>query len=79
MFTLFFTEEKEISSLEDALKSNTKQYAKYFQLSLEKGIYLPPSQYEAAFLSAAHTVEDINKTLEISLNAMKFIADIELQ
>ncbi len=50
MFTVFF--------------SNDKQYAKIFHKILKRGIYFPPSQYEACFVSLAHTDEDIEKTID---------------
>ena len=62
MFTLFFTP-RQVVDYESAQTSNTKQYAAYFNQMLDRGIYLAPSQFEAAFLSAAHTEEDIEKTL----------------
>jgi glutamate-1-semialdehyde 2,1-aminomutase len=73
MFTLFFTELDEVNNFDDALKSNTDYYARYFKASLESGIYLAPSQYEAAFISTAISNEDIEKTLEASRNAMKLL------
>lgn len=62
MFTLFFTSEP-VTDYESAKKSDTQAFGRYFRAMLESGIYLPPSQFEAAFLSAAHTVEDIDKTI----------------
>jgi glutamate-1-semialdehyde 2,1-aminomutase len=53
------------------MTSNRELYAKYFKLSLEAGVYLAPSQFEATFISTAHTDEDIEKTLKASLAAMK--------
>ena len=53
------------------MKSDKDKYAKFFRLSLESGIYLAPSQFEAAFVSSAHTDEDINKTIEAGLTALK--------
>ena len=52
MFTLFFTE-KEVNNFSDAKTSDTALFGRYFKGMLEKGIYLPPSQYESWFLSAA--------------------------
>ena len=42
---------------------DTKKFAAYFRAMLAAGIYLPPSQYEAFFISAAHTEEDIDRTI----------------
>ena len=52
MFTLFFTD-KEVNNFSDAKTSDTALFGRYFKGMLEKGIYLPPSQYESWFLSAA--------------------------
>jgi glutamate-1-semialdehyde 2,1-aminomutase len=53
------------------MTSNRERYARYFSLSLDAGIYLAPSQFEAAFVSTAHQAHDIDKTLEASFQAMK--------
>lgn len=71
MFTLFFTKENSVNSFADVKKCDTTLFAEYFRLSLESGIYLAPSQYEAGFVSAAHTNEDIEKTVEASYMAIK--------
>ncbi len=75
MLTLFFTKEKSVKSLDDVNKCDTKLFARYFKISLDNGIYLAPSQYEAGFVSAAHTKEDIQKTVDASYNALKQIKD----
>ena len=74
MFTLFFTKEKCVKSFADVKKCDTTLFAEYFRKSLEGGIYLAPSQYEAGFVSAAHTKEDIQKTVEVSYLALKQIS-----
>lgn len=71
MFTLFFTEEAEINSFADAAKCDTGAYARYFKMALDSGIYLAPSQFEAGFVSAAHTVKKIDKTVEAAHEALK--------
>ena len=58
MFTLFF-QVGPVHNYEDAKRSNTALFGKFFHHLLERGVYLPPSQFEAAFLSAAHTPQDI--------------------
>lgn len=70
MFTLFFTEQK-VSDYGSAKTSNTNAFALYFREMLAAGIYLPPSQFEAAFLSMAHTVVDIERTLAANYRALK--------
>ena len=62
MTTLFFTEGP-IKKLEDVSRFNQTLFKRYFWGMLDAGIYLAPSQYEAAFVSLAHTPEDIDQTL----------------
>jgi len=64
MMTLFFTE-REVKYYDDAVSSDTKLFANYFQEMLIQGIYLPPAQFEAFFISTAHSDDDINKTIEV--------------
>lgn len=65
MLTLFFTDEK-VTDFDSAKLSDTGKFAEYFNQMLESGIYLPPSQYEAWFVSAAHSKEDLDKTISSS-------------
>ncbi len=62
MFTYFFTSEP-VTDWDRAKKSDAKRFAKFFHFMLERGIYLAPSQFEAAFLSTAHTEADIRETV----------------
>jgi len=62
MFTWFFRA-GEVRDWDDAAESNTAQFASFHRGMLENGIYLPPSQFEAAFLSAAHSEEDVQRTI----------------
>jgi glutamate-1-semialdehyde 2,1-aminomutase len=62
MFTWFFTPDP-VTNWDSAAKSDTAAFGKFFHRMLDQGIYLPPSQYEAAFLSAAHTEQDIQRTI----------------
>ncbi len=71
MFTLFFTKEKEVNNFADVMKCDTELFAKYFNLGLESGIYAAPSQFEASFVSIAHTQEDLQKTIDKSFEALK--------
>ncbi len=61
MFTLFFTDGR-VTDYESAKRSDTKRFAEFFRFMLDRGIYLAPSQFEAGFVSAAHTEEDIERT-----------------
>jgi glutamate-1-semialdehyde 2,1-aminomutase len=72
MFTWFFTPGP-VTDWESASKSDTEAFGRFFRNMLDGGIYLPPSQYEAAFLSAAHTDEDITKTITAAKQAFAMI------
>ena len=72
MFTLFFTDVPP-RDYESALKSNTKKYSKFFDNLLKAGIMFPPSQFEAVFVSLAHTEKDINKTIDAVYESLKTI------
>lgn len=69
MFTLFFAN-KEVVDYDTAKTSDTKLFAQYFSEMLKQGIYLPPSQFEAAFVSTAHTESDIERTIEANRKAL---------
>ena len=68
MFTWFFRKGP-VTDWDLASKSNTEQFGKFFRSMLDQGVYLPPSQYEAAFLSAAHNEEDVQKTITAAKEA----------
>ncbi len=70
LMTLFFTN-RAVTDYASAKTSDTKAYAKFFTAMLEEGIYLAPSQFEAAFLSTAHTASDIDKTIRAAYNAFR--------
>ena len=74
LFTIFFNDKK-VENLEDSLKSNTENFSIYFNTMLENGVVVPPSQFEAHFLSMAHKREDLDKTLEIIEKAFKNIGE----
>ena len=71
MMTLFFTNEKQVTSLNEAMKSDTWKYAAYFKMALESGIYLAPSQFECLFVSYAHTDRDIETIIAANLKALQ--------
>ena len=75
LYTIFFTEKSQVKNLEDALTSNTENFAIYFNTMLDNGIVIPPSQFEAHFISLALTDEDIAKTLEVVEEAFKNITN----
>lgn len=72
MITVFFTD-KEVVDFSTAKSSDTKKFAKFFRCMLKKGIYLPASQFEAFFLSTAHTKKDLEETLEKAKECFKEI------
>jgi glutamate-1-semialdehyde 2,1-aminomutase len=68
MFTWFF-QQGPVTDWDSASKSNTEAFGKFFRAMLDAGVYLPPSQYEAAFLGATHTDEDIQRTVAAAKQA----------
>jgi glutamate-1-semialdehyde 2,1-aminomutase len=72
MMTLFFTEEK-VTDYNSAITSDATLYGKYFHGMLSRGIYLPPAQYEALFVSTAHSKEDLDKSIKANYEALKEI------
>jgi len=70
MFTLFFTD-KAVMDFDLAKTSDTVLFTRYFNSMLEQGIYLPPSQFEACFVSSVHEKEDLDKTIAASLLSLK--------
>ena len=71
--TLFFATDP-VCNYSAAKKSNTQRYAQFFREMLERGVFLAPSQFEAAFVSAAHTSEDITRTLAAAHESLNSIA-----
>ncbi len=72
LFSVFFNENP-VENYEDALKSSTEIYAKYFNYCLKNGVYLAPSAFETSFMSLAHTKEDLEKAVEVMTAAIKAI------
>ncbi|HVO82351.1 MAG TPA: glutamate-1-semialdehyde 2,1-aminomutase [Terriglobales bacterium] len=68
MFTWFFTPGP-VTDWNSAAKSDTEAFGRFFRAMLENGVYLPPSQFEAAFLSAAHAEEDLQQTIAAAKQA----------
>ncbi len=69
MLCMFFSDEP-VNNYEDALRCDTQRYAEYFHAMLRRGIYLAPSQYEATFVSLAHTEADIEATLRAARQSL---------
>jgi glutamate-1-semialdehyde 2,1-aminomutase len=72
LLTIFFCEAP-VRNYEDAKKSDTARFAKFFQEMLARGIFLPPSQYEALFVSAMHTDADIDGTISAARESLMAI------
>ncbi len=70
MWTWFFTEGP-VRNYEEAAESDTKAFGRFHRGMLERGVWLPPSQFEAAFLSAAHGEAEAEKTLEAAREALR--------
>ena len=73
MWTIFFTEGP-VTDYESANRSNRDKFARFFHLMLGEGVYLPPSQLEAAFFSAAHAKKDILQLIERADRTLKKMA-----
>jgi glutamate-1-semialdehyde 2,1-aminomutase len=71
--TLFFTGEP-VRDYSGAKRSDTKRYARFFREMLDRGIFLAPSQFEATFVSTAHTSQDIDRTIAAAADSLKAIA-----
>ena len=74
--TCFFTRHP-VNDFASASTSDTRRYAAFFRSMLEQGIYLAPSQFEAAFVSTAHTDKDLERTVEAAYHAYKAAGKIE--
>jgi len=72
MFTWFFSDAP-VTDWASAARSDTKAFGRFHRAMLEAGVYLPPSQFEAAFLSAAHTDEDIRQTVAAAREAFSLV------
>jgi glutamate-1-semialdehyde 2,1-aminomutase len=69
MFCGYFNREP-VRNVADAMKSDRERFKKYFQGMLAQGIYLAPSQFEAGFLSTAHTAADVERTVSAAARVM---------
>ncbi|MCL4426200.1 MAG: glutamate-1-semialdehyde 2,1-aminomutase [Firmicutes bacterium] len=77
LLTVFFSGSP-VTDFATAKKSDTVRYGRFFRTMLEKGIYLAPSQFEAAFLSLAHSREDLDRTLEAATSAFQILGEESL-
>jgi glutamate-1-semialdehyde 2,1-aminomutase len=77
LLTPFFAD-RPVRDFQSATRSNTDLYGRFFRGMLARGVYPPPSQFEAWFLSAAHTVKDVEKTIAAARGAMRELKDREI-
>jgi glutamate-1-semialdehyde 2,1-aminomutase len=70
MITLFFTTTP-VVDYQTAATCDTERFAEFFRLMLGSGVYLPPSQFEAAFISTAHTATDLDRILEVAADSLR--------
>jgi glutamate-1-semialdehyde 2,1-aminomutase len=70
MFCGYFTDQP-VHNLSDAMNSDREKFGKYFHGMMEEGIYLAPSQFEAGFISLAHTEDYIQRTVRAAEKVMK--------
>jgi glutamate-1-semialdehyde 2,1-aminomutase len=70
MFTLFFNDGSPLRNFADVKKADHAKFGRFFHGMLERGVYFPPSGYEAVFVSLAHTDEDIERTLEAARSVL---------
>jgi glutamate-1-semialdehyde 2,1-aminomutase len=71
--TLFFADEP-VRDYAGAKRSDTKRYAIFFREMLDRGIFLAPSQFEASFVSTAHTLEDIDRTVAAAVESLEVMS-----
>jgi len=71
MFGLFFSEDKKVSCFDQVMKCDQERFKKFFHAMLDNGVYLAPSAFEAGFVSAAHSDEDIQQTLYAAEQSFK--------
>ncbi len=73
LLTVFFLD-RPVLNYDDAKASDTAAYGRFFQAMLAQGVYLPPSQFEAWFLSGAHASSDVDDTIRAARKAFKVAA-----
>jgi glutamate-1-semialdehyde 2,1-aminomutase len=72
MFTMFF-QDGPVANLEQAKRSDTERFARFFHAMLDEGVYWPPSQFEAVFLSAAHSAAHVDDVVAAAGRALERI------
>ncbi len=74
MFGIFFTDRDAVETFDDVMAADTDRFRRFFHAMLERGVYLAPSAFEAGFVSAAHTGEEIDATLQAAAASMRALA-----
>ncbi|WP_308363861.1 MULTISPECIES: glutamate-1-semialdehyde 2,1-aminomutase [unclassified Microbulbifer] len=75
MFGFFFTEEAQVSNYQQVMACDNQRFNRFFHGMLEQGVYLAPASYEAGFMSAAHSDEDIDRTIAAAQKVFAELAD----
>jgi len=75
MFGVFFTDEPVVSHFAQVMNTDLPRFKKFFSAVLQQGIYIAPSAYEAGFVSAAHTMQDLDKTLNVAEKVFSNLGD----
>jgi glutamate-1-semialdehyde 2,1-aminomutase len=70
MFCAYFTDAP-VHNLDDAMQSDRERFKKFFHAMLDEGIYFAPSQFEAGFISTAHTADDLSRTVAVAAKALR--------
>jgi glutamate-1-semialdehyde 2,1-aminomutase len=71
MFGLFFTAQETVSNFEQVMQCDQERFNRFFHGILDNGVYLAPSAFEAGFVSAAHTTEQLDQTIEVAKKLFK--------
>ena len=71
MMTAFFVDADKVANYDDVKCCDTALFGRFFNECLQHGLYLAPSQFEAAFVSAAHTEKDINAAVDVAKSALQ--------
>ncbi len=71
MFGLFFTDQKKVSNFGQVMQCDQQRFNRFFHGMLDNGVYLAPSAFEAGFVSAAHSIEQLDQTIEIAKKLFK--------
>ena len=75
MFGLFFTDQDSVSTFEQVMACDTQRFARFFHAMLAAGVNLAPSAFEAGFISAAHSQQDIQETIDAASVAFAGLSD----